>query len=310
MEFNTKVEYLRLAQHFYATRIEGQPTAKKVIDALKNCAHEYRPSYWRRLRNALCFSAKENKAYKAADKIAKTKNPITSDNTQRKEIKPKQNRVKKVSDKDNTQLQNYLFENREIAVFCAITLVSHLGCRPAELKQLEFLPDNQVHITSAKKRDDRGLDRIITVEHDSLYRSLKESHSMLFNCPFQDPVRYVQKRLATITQKLWPQRKARPSLYSWRHQVGSNLKASDLAPSEIAAIMGHRSTNSVDAYGSRLSSTGKGLSISADEQTVSKVKSIQKSKLYAPEKEDDTFTLNDIASALLKPHLRTSPSQS
>jgi hypothetical protein len=50
----TKLEYERLAKHFYI-RLERKNikvTAKSISDALLACAPEYRPDYWRRLRRA------------------------------------------------------------------------------------------------------------------------------------------------------------------------------------------------------------------------------------------------------------------
>lgn len=61
----------------------------------------------------------------------------------------------------------------------------------------------------------------------------------------------IQDRIYTAGRRLWPQRKAWPSLYSWRHQLGSDLKASGLSRVEIAYVMGHQSTESVEQYGNR-----------------------------------------------------------
>ena len=251
MNENTKEEYRRLAKHFYAKNEIHKPTAKSVSDALKQCAADYRPDYWRRLRSALTLSAFEQGFYKAADKIAATKNPITSNPKRRGEIKAKQRRQKSVSAADEKQLMDYLFEKKEKVVFAAITLVSYLGCRPAELANLTFIEGQSILIPSAKKTADgkRGLDRIIQIEDDSLFNSLQTSHEILMNAPYTNPVRYIQRRLDTLTHRLWPKRNVLPSLYSWRHQMGSDLKASNVDPCEIAVIMGHQSTESVQVYG-------------------------------------------------------------
>ncbi|MFM5276678.1 site-specific integrase, partial [Aeromonas caviae] len=55
---------------------------------------------------------------------------------------------------------------------------------------------------------------------------------------------------------LWPARKSLPTFYSWRHQMGSELKASGLDRQRIAYIMGHQATSSVDKYGNRKSANG------------------------------------------------------
>ncbi|MCA8292092.1 site-specific integrase [Burkholderia vietnamiensis] len=46
------------------------------------------------------------------------------------------------------------------------------------------------------------------------------------------------------------------SCYSFRHAVGSALKASDLPETDRAAFMGHRSTKSLESYGRRRSARG------------------------------------------------------
>jgi hypothetical protein len=61
----------------------------------------------------------------------------------------------------------------------------------------------------------------------------------------------IQDRISGAGRRLWPQRKAVPSLYSWRHQVGSDLKASGLDRKSVAYLMGHQSTESVEVYGRR-----------------------------------------------------------
>lgn len=251
MNENTKAEYRNLANHFYKKNNILKPTVKSVSDALKQSAADYRPDYWRRLRSALALVAAEKGSYAAADKIRSIKNPITSNPQKRSQIKAKQKRQKSVCAADEKQLMNYLFEKRERVVFAAITLVSYLGCRPAELADLVFIEGQSILIPSAKKTADgkRGLDRIIQIEDESLFHSLQTSHGMLMDTPYTNPVRYVQRRLDTLTQRLWPKRKVRPSLYSWRHQMGSDLKASNVDPSEIAVIMGHQSTESVQVYG-------------------------------------------------------------
>ncbi|RTE66685.1 hypothetical protein EH243_06285 [Amphritea opalescens] len=151
MNEKTKEEYRRLAKHFYTKHGIVKPTAKTVYDALKVCATDYRPDYWRRLRAALSLVAKENGFYKAADKIRATINPITADRNKRSQIKPKQKRQKTVNTADEKQLLDYLVKQKEKTVFAGVSLVSHLGCRPAELRNLQFIGSCYIAIPSAKK---------------------------------------------------------------------------------------------------------------------------------------------------------------
>lgn len=66
----------------------------------------------------------------------------------------------------------------------------------------------------------------------------------------------IQDRLARHCKALWPARKHHPSLYSWRHQMGTKLKASGLDRRSVAYIMGHQSTDSVNRYGNRSAKAG------------------------------------------------------
>lgn len=297
MNEQTKSEYRKLARHFYKKHGIEKPTAKTVSDALKECATDYRPDYWRRLRSALSLAAQESGFHKAADKIKATKNPITSNPKQRSKIKKKQKRQKSVKKADEAQLFDFLIRKKEMAVFAAVSLVSHLGCRPAELKNLKFLHNRFVAISSAKKTKDgnRGLDRMIEIKDPSIFKSLKECNEMLLNAPYKDPIRYVQRRLDTLTQRLWPKRKVRPSLYSWRHQIGADLKASGMSRAEVSAIMGHQSTESVDVYGNPRSAQSSRSYMSPDKGTVRKVHSRNKHRLVEKE---EKITLNYLSQHL------------
>lgn len=281
MNDKTKTEYRSIARYFYKKNNILLPTAKLVCDALKKCAVEYRPDYWRRIRSALALVAYENASYKAADTIIATKNPITNDRRRRNEIKTKQKRQCSVSTTDEKQLMDYLFIQKEKTVFAAVTLVSYLGCRPAELMDLAFFDDQTVLITSAKKTDDgkRGLDRTLHINDEALFKSLKMSHSFLLEATVTDPIRYVQRRLDTLTQRVWPKRKVRPSLYSWRHQMGSDLKASGMNACEVAAVMGHRSIESVNVYGNRRSAQNTRSNITPSKETVRYVERINKHRI-------------------------------
>jgi integrase len=148
-------------------------------------------------------------------------------------------------------LIDYLVSHKEVEVYAAVILTKYLGCRPAELRSLHFNETGSVLISGVKKRADRGLDRQLFIDDPAVFRHLRRMHQLLVQANRADSVRYAQKRLAILTQRLWPQRKARPSLYSFRHQMGADLKASDRSDQEVAAIMGHRSTESVAVYGNR-----------------------------------------------------------
>jgi integrase len=241
----TQQAYRGLAEHFYATRLGGQPpTPKRLADALKACAGEYRPAYFRRLRNAIEFDQSDKGFGDAALRVAAVKNPVTAEGSTA-DIKPKRAAVKRVTDADETQLLKHLIQNKDKDTYYAVKLIAATGARPAELKNM-VIDGDRVTILGAKKSHDgkRGADRVIVLApgHGKIIANA------IAHMPNAD-LGKVKDRLRAAGKALWPQRKALPSMYSWRHQMGSDLKASGLSRVEVAYIMGHQSTESVDRYG-------------------------------------------------------------
>lgn len=252
MLHSTKEAYKKLAKNFYETRMIGKPITKKnIIMALKACAKDYVPAYWRKLRNAIELDQRLKGFTETADKVKETLNPITSNPAKKTQIKPKRNKLKAVKASDEAKLTERLMSGSsgDKYVYAAVMLVKYLGCRPAEIKDLEFLLGNRVLVNSAKKRADRGIDRTLTISDRKTFEALQKYHHILINAPYAKPITYVQKRLAKVTKDIWPQRKCHPTLYSWRHQLGCDLKKSGKSRVEIAAIMGHLSVESVNQYG-------------------------------------------------------------
>lgn len=241
----TEASYRKLAEHFYNTRLGDQPpTPKRLADALKACAGEYRPAYFRRLRNAIEFDQHDKGFGDAALRVAAVKNPITAPGSTA-EIKPKRAAVKRVTQADEARLLKHLVANKDRDTYYAVRLIAATGARPAELKNM-VIDGDRVTILGAKKSHDgqRGADRVIVLAPGQG----KVIANAIAHMQTAD-LGKVKDRLRAAGKVLWPQRKALPSMYSWRHQMGSDLKASGLSRTEVAYIMGHQSTESVDRYG-------------------------------------------------------------
>lgn len=267
MNEKTKADYRRLAANFYATRLNGQPPSpKRLQDALRASAPEYRPAYWRRLRNAIEFDQREKKFSEAANRIASTQNPITNpaSNAERVryeavEVKSKQRRAKGITPADANKLEQHFHDAGDLTSERVLVICRALGCRPAEISGVRVHPDGTVKIPGAKGRADRGIpERTITIDPITTNRVLDAlRHLHLESGGRMAPVvAKVQDRVARGARKLWPRRKAHPSLYSYRHQMGSDLKASGMDPVRVAYVMGHRSTESVEVYGDRRKASG------------------------------------------------------
>ncbi len=78
MNVDTQDAYLSLASNFYATRLRGlELTELNIIGALLRAAPDYRPDYFRRLRNALAFDQRKRGQFWIAQEINRTLNPVT-----------------------------------------------------------------------------------------------------------------------------------------------------------------------------------------------------------------------------------------
>lgn len=277
----TKQDYRKLAQHFYEKRLNGEPpTPKKITDALQKCCHQYRPAYWRRLRNAVEFDQREKGYEEAAERIKHTRNLMTTistgegiiDSTLRGDTPPKQKRAKSISPDDIEKLMQAvkgLDDGQE--TLAAIFLVRNLGVRPVELLSLRVDKERGVvHVVGAKKSDGlRGADRVLTLPDDPhIRRNIADAASIVQHAEREKvgAIHRIQSRLDRLSRKLWPRRKARPSLYTFRHAMGGDLKAMGLNRRAVAYIMGHQSTQSVEVYGDRRKGTGTvGIKITGQE---------------------------------------------
>lgn len=271
----TKADYRKLAANFYEKRLDDEPPSpKRITDALSACAHEYRPAYWRRLRNALELDQREKGYEQAAERIAGTRNPMTTvaggkgiiDPTVRGPTAPKQKRAKSISEPDFQKLMGALSaaqpgpeqdNNRE--TIAAVLLARHLGVRPSEMLSLQMDERGIVRVRGAKQTSDgqRGADRWFRVEPE-VQKYIAGSINALSDGEKRQKgvMRRVQSRFDRLSRKLWPRRQARPSLYTFRHAMGGNLKAMGLNRRAIAYVMGHQSTKSVEVYGDRRKASG------------------------------------------------------
>ncbi len=249
---STAADYRKLASNFYATRLAGEePTPKRLADALKEAASSYRPGYWRRLRNALAFDQSERGHQTASDRVRATKNPCTMP-TSTVPVKAKQKRARAVSGRDESALLDHFRAAGDRESYGAVMVAKITGARPAEMSGVR-VEGNQVFVPGAKKSHGgkRGADRVLVVDdREAEMVAACVEHLKTAN------LGAVQDRLRAAGKKLWPQRTAVPSLYSWRHQLGSELKASGMDRREVAYLMGHQSTASVERYGNRRSARG------------------------------------------------------
>lgn len=274
----TKNDYVKTAQRFLRKRLPEYSIDQLTPDVLRVSfdlfAKEVSPGYWSKNRLAMCYYL--SSIGKGKDDLVLVLDPDEYRNPETQSWQPntlswkhksdgkpgkKQRRVKSISNDEFSALSAEAARRENRAVQYALIIVAICGCRPSEIHNISVINDKQFMIASSKKitsgdnKGKRGLDRMIKIENPT--------HAELFSRGIQYiqvnevNISNVQKTVWSIAKSLWPKRKHRPSLYSLRHQLGSNLKASGLSREETAYLMGHRCTSSVDKYGDRRSGKGK-----------------------------------------------------
>jgi hypothetical protein len=250
MQNSTLIEYLKLAHHFFTTHFDEEPDIEATIHKLLELAPSYRPAYWRRLRRGLTLYFLKQHQIEEATRIRSLSNPTTmvGGTTQKKS---KQRRIKRVTEQDHAKLVQHLKEQGDLPCLAAVMIVEMTGCRPAELNAISLLGNQTINIISAKKIGEvRGCDRMLKLSEKSYaILELLLPHIHHADQRATSDISRIQRRLQRHVKNLWPKRKARISLYSYRHQMGANLKATGMNGYEISTILGHKSDASISVYG-------------------------------------------------------------
>jgi len=261
----TSLDYQKLTEHFFLTKVRAPLSISSIESALMDSALNYRPAYWRRLKRAIQHTLEIYGRDRAAKAISMISNPVTERGSPLQKLKkPKQKRVKRVRMIEHEKLMSHFAQKQDILMLCALDIVNTVGCRPIELMSLKFLGQQYLFIEGAKKTNDglRGLNRTLRLDEQSYqclldaFKVLKQASGDLDN---KVMIKRLQRRLQTATKAIWPRRQHHITFYSYRHQMGSDLKSSGLSPEMIAAIMGHQSTTSVEKYGDRRTGSSREL---------------------------------------------------
>lgn len=272
----------QIALNFLTNQCGGNGDTQHIVYTLLNKASHYRPAYWRKLRNAISLSFEDIGDKVTANIIKKLNNPVTAGNASGtlKSKKPKkQKRRKQVTEEEHVKIVRLLSKKGDLATLGAIAIAAITGCRPSEMMGITLdLKDGSILIKSTKKNeaDTRGLDRKIYLNSKQL-RLVKNALIALqvererLDFDSNNTMSRVQHRLALCTKHIWPRRKHQITLYSYRHQLGSDLKGSSTGSAEAAAIMGHQSTASINKYGNRTRAR-RNITIRASYDTIANVR--------------------------------------
>ncbi|HAB86524.1 MAG TPA: site-specific integrase [Pseudomonas sp.] len=280
MHPTTLKRYQTRARNFYQNRCGSDaPDSTQICSALLTSVSAYQPNSFSTLKSALVNDQMARGNHSAAKAIQKLVNPVTAPGSKLPR-KPKPKKVRIVSDDDFWELVLHLRARGFLDEALCVVLAYYLGVRPCEMRTVT-VKDDQVEIIGGKKSDplERGADRTLVIENPELLKSVDEAARWMSNCPRTDTA--IRDRLRKECRALWPRRKQHPTLKSFRHQLGSNLKASGESDESLAYIMGHQSTDSISVYGDRRSGTGRTVYVRAGAGTdLSKVRKPKKPALF------------------------------
>ena len=284
MQPTTLKRYQTRAQNFYRTHCgEDAPTSAQICAALLVCASEYRPNAFSVLKSALLNDQLARGNPDAASAIRKLVNPVTaSGSTMIK--KRKLNQIRKVPFEDFKALYKHLHAGGNLDEAASLVLAYWIGVRPCEMRTIS-VTGNQVQIIGGKKSAElhRGADRTLVIEKPKILKLIEWAAHRMSKCPRTNTA--IRDRFRREARALWSRRKQVPTLKSFRHQMGSILKASGESPETMAYVMGHQCISSLSVYGdSRLGTGMKAHVRPADSADLTSIRQPQKPPRYGQER--------------------------
>jgi len=281
-ESTTKI-YIKEAEGFLVRECDNKGiarTAGNICKALKDWSSTVQANTYIKRQCALEYHQYKNKFYKSAEQIRNTQriNYGGSGNGQKKP------HCRTVKEEQHRQLLFEANKNNNKEVASSLSIAYFLGLRPKEMNRIEYSKEeNQLFlfISSAKqnKEGTRSIDRVIKVElNDVDTQSLITDINCLRGLTDKQIVN-MRVRACRLSEKVFKGKKRRPTLYSYRHQLGADLKglktedgSSIVDRKEAAAIFSHRSQNSLNSYGHANASGGLNRSLPrATESTIRQV---------------------------------------
>lgn len=272
--------YEKFCKEYLPKGVMGNPkiTPKNLEDGLKAKARAgCSKNYWYRLKTAIKYMQAGHKS--AYDRMDKVKWPSDGVNNKTKF-------AKRVKADDFAKFHQFLKDGGHQLEADALYLVKHTGMRPHELFNSFFQADGTLYVEGAKKTADgkRGADRQLSFTDKEVERECKAALKRYVlgakkkDLNFQTVGPTVQKRISKLTRQCFNRRKSPPTLKSFRHQFGSDVKGmikrGELSREEAAYMLGHQSTDSMDKYGNVKTASESAVAIkaSANENAVDKVR--------------------------------------
>ncbi len=284
MQTNTLQKYQTRARNFYREHCKSEaPDSAQICAALLAQADQYRPNSFGTLKSALANDQKARGNHQAAKAIKQLVNPVTAQGSTLPK-KPKLKQIRSITEEDYRELQEHLLAREFMDEAWSLVLAYYLGVRPCEMRSIT-VTGNHVHIIGGKKNapQDRGADRTLVIDDPAVLQVVAGAAKWMRICPRTNTA--IRDRLRKECRALWPRRKQQPTLKSFRHQIGSNLKASGESDEALAYMMGHQSIESISVYGNRRSGAGHKLHIRpAQDADLSKVRQPKQPAVFGRER--------------------------
>ena len=187
---------------------------------------------------------------KVIDKVNSTKWPADA-------VNQKSTFAKRVKHDDYLKLMEHLKQAGKKEEHAALYLVKHTGIRPSELAELHLSSGGELYVSGAKKSEklQRGADRCIEFTDKKIEKQCKAAIKIINDAKRWNDrsTEAIRKAVNVESRKCFPRRKAPPTMKTFRHQFGSDVKAmikrGEISREEAAYILGHQSTDSMDKYG-------------------------------------------------------------
>lgn len=220
-----------------------KPKQDELLNAILNDSFDMQPSSWGNHKRSIALLAEKYNRHSLAQQIKQLSNPAVEN----KEYPAQLKKVKKINHKDFQKILAAAKTDDELHIASAIYLAYRLGLRPSGMQNIEALANRHYKITTSKKDDvgQRGVDRIVKANDDATAKAINKAISNLDLVKMKN----VQDNMATLVRKVFPRRNRRPTLYTFRHQYGSNIKAGGFSKEATAYLLGHQSTRTQENYG-------------------------------------------------------------
>lgn len=270
---STRQVYLKIASNFLLREVDSKNLKRNsstVCSALYDWGETVQNNTYRKMQCALEYYCYTNNWYATAKLIRDTKKDSYGE-----VVKKKQRICKSIKEEEHQKLLMASKRKGDSQLSAALILAYHTGTRPCEMCEIEYDTENDLtlYIMGAKKDANglRSIDKELSLKLDEQQkREVMNSVDALYGMDSKQ-LAAMKSRMSRLTRKVFPSRKYPPTLYSYRHQIASDLKRSkksgELSLKECSAVLSHRSQQSIQGYGNFNSSGGlnRGIPIPSEE---------------------------------------------